>query len=110
MDTYLDVAGTFASKKVIQLISTLAPTTVDQDSAAAQKVLNIAATGNFLVREKLVIGKGTATEEIKIIYTVQDGVSLPMTENLANEHTAVQANAVENTLNVSRNVTGTVDD
>lgn len=109
MDTYLDVAGAFVAKKVIQLISTLA-SIVDQDSAAAQKVLNIAATINFLAGEKVVIGRGTAREEIKIINTVQDGVSLTMTENLANEHTAVQADAVENALNMSGNATGTVDD
>ena len=110
MNVYLDVAGAFTAKKVIQLISTLASTTVDQDSAAAQKVLNVAATTNFLAGEKVVIGRGTTREEIKIINTVQDGVSLTMTENLANEHTAVQADAVENALNISGNATGTVDD
>ena len=109
MDTYLDVAGVFTAKKVIQLISTLA-STVDQDNTAAQRVLNIAATGNFLSGEKVVIGKGTAREEIKIINTVQDGVSFAMTENLANEHTTLQADAVENALKMSSNATGTVDD
>ena len=110
MDTYLDVAGAFAAKTIIQPINTLASTTVDQDSAAAQKVLNVAATTDFLAGEIVVIGRGTAREEIKIINTVQDGISLTMTENLAYEHTAVQADAVENALNMSGNATGTVDD
>ena len=110
MNVYLDVAGAFAAKKVIQLISTSASTTVDQDSTAAQKVLNVAATTNFLAGEIVVIGRGTAREEIKIIDSVQSGVSLTMTENLTYEHTATQAEAVENALRMSSNATGTVDD
>ena len=110
MNVYLQVAGAFAAKTIIQLINTLASTTVNDDSAAAQKVLNVAAITDFLAGEIVVIGRGTSREEIKIISTVQDSVSLTMTENLANEHTSVQADAVENALNMSGNVTGTVDD
>ena len=62
MNVYLDVAGAFAVKIIIQLINTLASTTVDDDSAAAQKVLNVAATTDFLAKEIVVIGRGPARE------------------------------------------------
>lgn len=69
-------------------------TTVDADSAAAQKVLSVAATTNFSVGESVVINEGGVREEIKVIDTIQSGVSLTMTANLTYAHTATQADII----------------
>ena len=81
-------------------------TTVDADSASAQKVLNVAATAGYAAGNYVLIGEGTAREEIKIIDTIQAGVSLTMTVNLTYTHTGVQADAVERTFQVGEVVTG----
>jgi hypothetical protein len=65
--------------------------TVDGDSNSGQKVLQIAATTNFESGQSILIGKGTAREETKIIDTVQAGVSITMTADLDYTHTAAQA-------------------
>lgn len=77
------------------LFTTLS-TTVNGDSAASQKVLNVAATTNFAVGDYVLIdpdasGGGTET---KVIASIQAGTSLTMTENLTYDHTAVQADIV----------------
>jgi len=69
-------------------------TTVDADSAASQKVLNVTSTTGFSAGGFVVINEGGAREETKIIATVQSGISLTMTTNLTYAHTAVQADTV----------------
>lgn len=70
-------------------------TTVDETSAAGQKVLKVAATAGFAQDDTIIINRGGAREEEKIVDTIQAGISLTVTVNLANEHTAGQADIVE---------------
>lgn len=74
-----------------------ANTTVDGDSADAQKVLNVASTTGYSVGEFVVINSGGAREETRKIYTIQAGVSLTMTVDLSYTHTQVQGDAVVGT-------------
>jgi len=74
-----------------------ANTTVDADSAAAQKVLNVAATTNFLAGETIIIDSGGAKEESGVIDSVQAGVSLTLVDNLTNTHLGGDAAAVAQT-------------
>jgi hypothetical protein len=70
--------------------------TVDADSASGQKVLNVADTTDFEAGQTVVIDEdntGGGTENI-VIDTVQAGVSITSTTNLANAHTAIQADEV----------------
>jgi hypothetical protein len=69
-------------------------TTVNGDSASGQKVLQVAATTAFTEGEQVTIHPGGAREETKTIDTIQAGVSLTMTANLDETHTAVQADPV----------------
>ena len=73
----------------------LPSTVVDLDSASGQAILSTKATINFVVGDTLIIGRGTAREEIKIISSIQSGVSLTMTVNLEFTHTLLQADTVE---------------
>ena len=73
----------------------LTNTTIDADSTAGQKVLNVASTTGYTIGDTIRIGRGTARAETKIIDTIQTGASLTMTTNLAYEHTGVQADKVE---------------
>ncbi len=70
--------------------------TVDANSASGQKVLNVAATTNFEPGQTVVVDEGSigGGEENIVIDTVQAGVSITSTTNLANTHTAVQADEV----------------
>jgi len=70
-------------------------TTVDETSAAAQKVLKVAATTGFKAAATVIINRGGIREEERTIDTIQDGISLTMTEVLTSEHTAAQADRVE---------------
>ena len=70
-------------------------TIVDQDSVSGQPILYTQATINFAVDDALIIGRGTVREEIKIILTIQSGVSLTTSVNLAFSHTLLQADKVE---------------
>lgn len=70
-------------------------TTVDQDSSSGQLVLYVADTTGFSPGDNVIINRGGAREEEKIIDTVQAGVSLTMTVNLEYAHTAGQADVVE---------------
>lgn len=67
---------------------------VDADSTTGQAVLNVSHTDQFSVGEEIIIGLGTAREEIKFIYTITADTSLTMTENLEYEHTAAQGDKV----------------
>jgi len=71
-------------------------TTVDADSAAGQKVLNVAATTDFAAGETVKIGADTAREEYGVINTIQAGESLTLHDNLTYTHTLVQADPVVN--------------
>jgi hypothetical protein len=73
----------------------LPATVVDQNSASGQKILYTKATINFVVGDELIVGRGTVREEIKIIDTIQSGVSLTMTVNLEFTHSATDADTVE---------------
>jgi hypothetical protein len=73
---------------------TTSSTTVDADSAANQKVLNVTATGAFTAGQLVVINDGGARHEVAKIASITAGVSLTMVANLVNAHTAVQADTV----------------
>ena len=81
----------------VESIITISPveSTVDENSASGQAVLNIAATSGFSVDDTVVINRGGEREEEVIILSIQDDVSLTMTENLTETHTAAQADRVE---------------
>jgi len=70
-------------------------TAVDLDSASEQKVLSVASTTGFAKGGHVVIGEGTVRQEVRMIGSVQAGVSLTMWENLEYTHTAVQGDVVE---------------
>lgn len=73
-----------------------AATTVDDDSASGQKVLNVAATTNMLAGAGVAIdpfgknGRG----EFGVIDTISAGVSITLVGNLTYTHTAGQADQV----------------
>ena len=74
--------------------------TVDEDNAAAQPILLVAATGNFdatdyALGHRVIIGRGTAREEEGTIASIQAGISITMDDNLTYAHTAAQADVVE---------------
>ncbi|MCK4793585.1 MAG: hypothetical protein KAV87_58190 [Desulfobacteraceae bacterium] len=71
-------------------------TYVDSTSIAAQKVLSVQSTANFIVGGTVIIGEGTERKEIKVIGSIQAGVSLTMTEDLGYAHTIDQEDLVEN--------------
>ena len=63
-----------------------AATTVDVESAAAQAVLSVTATTNFLAGETVIVDVGESHAATYIILSVQDAVSLTMTTNLLFTH------------------------
>ncbi|HUV85032.1 MAG TPA: hypothetical protein VMV86_04935 [Methanosarcinales archaeon] len=69
-------------------------TTVDDDSADAQKVLNVASTTGFSVGELVTINAGGDRAETRKIYTIQAGISLTMTVDLSYTHTQAQGDEV----------------
>ena len=74
--------------------------TVDEDNAADQPILLVAATGNFsdtdyALGHRVIIGRGTVREEEGTIASIQAGVSITMDDNLTYAHTAAQADVVE---------------
>jgi len=73
----------------------LTGSTVDADSASGQKVLNITATTNFSVGDKIIINRSGNREEVGSIASIHAGVSVTLEENLTYTHTAVQADEVE---------------
>lgn len=85
-------AGDFT---VTETVSFDPATTVDGDSAAAQKVLAVAATTGFVAGQTVTIHYGGAREEHPIIASVSAGVSLTMVSNLEYAHTAAQADDVD---------------
>ncbi len=71
-------------------------TYVDLTSNSGQKVLSVQSTTNFIVGGPVVIGEGTERKEVKVIGSIQAGVSLTMTTNLEYAHTISQEDLVEN--------------
>ena len=70
MNVYLDVAGAYAARTVIKLISAVASTTIDEASGESEvnaKILNVTATTNFAVGETIIIDRS----EVRIIDTIQ---------------------------------------
>lgn len=70
-------------------------TFVDETSASGQPILKVDDTAGFSPGDTIIINRGGAREEEKIIDTIQAGVSLTVTVNLTYEHTAAQADIVE---------------
>ncbi len=60
--------------------------TVDVESAAAQKVLAVAATTNFAQDDRVIIDRGEDNEEEGVIDTIDSGVSITLVDVLANTH------------------------
>jgi hypothetical protein len=73
-------------------------TTVDDTSAAGQKVLYVAATAGFQVGNAIIINSGGARQEVGIIDSIAAGVSLTLESNLTYEHTLAQGDAVASTV------------
>ena len=70
-------------------------TDVDDDSSSGQKILKVASTASFSEDDTIIIDRGGAREEERIIDTIQAGISLTVTVNLTYTHTAVQEDDVE---------------
>lgn len=85
-----DLHGMWADPVVVSSIHT----TVDADSAAAQKVLNVASTVGFNPGETVMICMVGVRMEYRVIDTIQAGVSLTFTVNLTYTHTAAQSDSV----------------
>ena len=79
------------SIKTISMVESI----VDLDSNAGQPVLSVTSTSGFAVDDTVVINREGIREEEKIILSIQEGISLTMTENLTNPHTKTQADRVE---------------
>jgi len=61
-----------------------ASTTVDVEAAAGQKVVPAASTTGLTVGQMVMIGDGTASEEVGRIASISSGVSITLAANLAN--------------------------
>ncbi|MCK4823844.1 hypothetical protein KA005_49275, partial [bacterium] len=83
-------------------------TFVNAGSSQDQKVLKVDSTTGFIVGGSVVIGEGTDRKEVKIIGSIQAGVSLTMTGNLEYTHTPTQKDLVENSYYLVLYTTGTV--
>lgn len=68
--------------------------TVDANSAADQKVVNVAATTDFAVSDIVILNPDGDREEIGEIDSINAGVSITLVANLAYAHTAEQADEV----------------
>lgn len=80
-----------------------ASTTTDAESAAAQKVLAVTATSDFVEGEEVLVDEGETHEATYTIDTIQSGVSLTMEEDLEFTHDAAETVAqtgTEDTLEV----------
>lgn len=88
----------------IESIKTLSPTEsiVDSTSDSCQAVLKIAGTNGFAAEDTIIIDRDGSREETKVVLSVQSGISLTLTTNLSEVHTADQADRVEKYTLVSR--------
>jgi hypothetical protein len=76
--TVNNTAGTNLTLKYFTNVSS----TVTTSSAASQKVVSTTTTTGYIAGDSVIIGKNTATEETKVIDTIQAGVSITLTQNL----------------------------
>lgn len=76
-------------------------TSVDSDSTSGTTTLNVADTTGYSVGDGIVIGEGTVREEFATIASISVGVSFTLVANLTYTHTAVQADPVRRTYDVS---------
>jgi hypothetical protein len=90
-----DADGQAITERGFQYEKITTGSTVDDDSAADQKVLKVTATTAFTEGNKVVINRGGAREEDGEIGSIQEGVSITLVDNLTYEHTAVQGDDVE---------------
>jgi len=88
--------GNVTNFKIAEL-ATLPSTTVNTDSSSGQKTLQVAAITNFARGDVIIIAAGDATrEEIALVVDIVSGTAdLILEDNLANAHTAAQADTVE---------------
>lgn len=68
---------------------------VDENTAKSQPILKVASTSGFAVDDTVIIHRCERREEERIILSIQEDISLTMTENLTYAHTALQADRVE---------------
>ena len=68
---------------------------VDENTAKSQPVLKVNATSGFTADDTVIVHRCERREEELTILSVQEDVSLTMTENLTYAHTALQADRVE---------------
>jgi len=77
-----------ASDATLYSTPTIVNTTVDAESAAGQKVLNVTATAGFETGHIICIDDGeSGQKEFAEIDTIQENVSLTLVDNLANTYT-----------------------
>lgn len=89
----------FAAEGILELRNRIGPdavTTVDDDSASAQKVLNVAATTNFAAGDTVLIDHHNTGDgrEFGVIDTISAGVSLTLVDNLSNTHLGATGDTV----------------
>ena len=68
---------------------------VDDDSNSGQPILSLAATADFAVGDRVIIGRGGSREEELVVLTVQADASITLTTNLVLAHTATQGDRAE---------------
>ncbi len=68
---------------------------VDENTAKSQPVLKVAATTGFAADDMVIIHRCERREEERVILSIQEDISLTMTENLTYAHTLLQADRVE---------------
>lgn len=106
---YLDVAGVTSVGYVKKAIAAVAATTIDANSGVSEadpRLLSVAATTNFAVGESIIINRG-GNNELRVIASIDAGVSLTLTEDMTNDYTN---EAVENCVVMSLAADATVND
>ena len=73
-------------------------TIIDQDSASGQKILYVANTSEFDMKETIEIGFKTVRQETGIIDSIQSGISITLKENLIYTHIQIDADTVKKRL------------
>lgn len=81
-DPEMTVRGSIAFPTVYSTGST-----IDDNAASGQKVVPVAATGNFTAADRVILGRGTEREEEGTIDSISSGVSITLEDNLTYNHT-----------------------
>lgn len=68
---------------------------VDENTTKSQPVLKVESTSGFAVDDTVIVHRCERREEELAVLSIQEDVSLTMTENLTYAHTALQADRVE---------------